>query len=313
MNINSAARYHRPRGLLAGFHAELPETEVPELRHAGEQWAPGTYRIPDHAHDVWELYLQVDGRSLWEGPGESGRDHIYTLEAGSFFAVAPDVVHRLHDDSREYSKGKHHFFFAAIDLNVVSVRHPEVSAAWQGREVVFARQAESLVPPFRQLIREISLDLPQRATGVRLALDYLVLEASRLHERNGSPLVTLHPAVARARELLDRQPQRAWTLHDLARLTGLSPSHLAECFTREVGVPPHRYLVHSRIERARQLLRESDIAITQLATELGFSSSQHFAAAFRKWTGTTASHYRACSRAGTQTRRDANASTRRCI
>jgi hypothetical protein len=58
--------------------------------------------------------------------------------------------------------------------------------------------AESLVPPFRQLIREISVDLPQRATGVRLALDYLVLEASRLHERSASPLVTLHPAVARA-------------------------------------------------------------------------------------------------------------------
>jgi AraC-like DNA-binding protein len=284
--------------LLAGFHAELPESEVPELRHAGEQWAPGTYRIPDHVHDVWEVYLQVDGQSLWDGPDESGSEHTYTLRAGSFFAVAPHVVHRLHEDAHEYSQGKHHFFFAAIDLTEISQRHPQLTAAWPEREVVVAEQAESLIPPFRQLIREVSVDLPQRATGIRLAIDYLVLEASRLFERVlPAPLLSLHPAVAHARELLDRQPQRPWSLGDLARLTGLSPSHLAECFTRDVGAPPHRYLVNARIERARQLLRDSDVPITQLATELGFASSQHFAAAFKKSTGVSASGYRARLRA----------------
>jgi AraC-like DNA-binding protein len=127
-----------------------------------------------------------------------------------------------------------------------------------------------------------------------------VLEAARLLER-ATPLslVTLHPAVAHARELLDWQPQRRWTLFDLARLTGLSPSHLAERFTRDVGVPPHRYLMQSRIERAREMLRDSDVPVTQLAVELGFSSSQHFATAFRKLTGTTASDYRARSRRDT--------------
>jgi AraC-like DNA-binding protein len=297
--MSTATRYHRPRGLLAGFHAELPDSDVPELRHAGEQWAPGTYRIPDHVHDVWEFYLQVDGQSLWDGPGQSGGEHTYTLRSGSFFAVAPHVVHRLHEDTHEYSKGKHHFFFAAVDLEEVARRHPQLTATWPRREVVFAEHAESLIPPFRQLVREISVDLPQRATGIRLAIDSLVLEASRLFRRAlPSPLVTLHPAVAHARELLDRQPQRLWTLGDLARLTGLSPSHLAECFTRDIGVPPHRYLVGARSERARQLLRDSDVPITQLATELGFASSQHFAASFKKLTGATASAYRSRSRAG---------------
>jgi hypothetical protein len=82
--MNTATRYHRPRGLLAGFHAESPESDVPELRHAGEQWAPGTYRIPDHVHDVWEFYLQIDGVTLWNAPGATGREHTYTLQAEAF-------------------------------------------------------------------------------------------------------------------------------------------------------------------------------------------------------------------------------------
>lgn len=280
--------------MLAGFHADVPDEGVPELVHIGEQWAPGSFLIGDHTHAVWEFYLQIDGVSQWDAPGASG-EQTYTLRDGSFFAVAPNVLHRMH----EYSKARHHFFFAAVDLNAVWRRYPLLAPLWENRMVVFFEAAQDLMSPFRRLIREVSIHLPQRTTGICLALDYLVLEASRLLQHSPSPsLVAGHAAVARARELLDHQPTRPWTLAGLARMAGLSPSHLAECFTREVGVPPHHYLLQNRIEHARQLLQCSDVPITQLALELGFSSSQHFAGAFKKVTGTTARDYRANSRRG---------------
>ena len=93
---------------------------------------------------------------------------------------------------------------------------------------------------------------------MRLALDALVLEAARLRETSapgGSPSLTLrHPAVLRAKELLDHQPGRAWRLADLARTTGVSAHHLVECFTREVGVSPHRYLLSVRVRLAQEML-----------------------------------------------------------
>ena len=133
---------------------------------------------------------------------------------------------------------------------------------------------------------------------MRLALDALVVEASRLRDRPGgaASLVAGHPAVLRARELLDAGPGHPWRLAELARRVGLSPQHLAECFTRDFGQPPHRYLMQVRLERAREMLAQSDIPITDLALELGFSSSQHFAAAFKKATEQTARQHRAVAR-----------------
>lgn len=136
--------------------------------------------------------------------------------------------------------------------------------------------------------------MPQRQVGLRLALDLLVVEATRLLEQaTNSPLIERSRAVSRAKELIDQQPQRQWALQDLARLTSTSAGHLAESFTRDVGVPPHRYLLQVRIERIQELLKSTDIPITQLALEFGFSSSQHFSTTFKKLVGRTAQQFRA--------------------
>ncbi len=262
---------------------------MPELQHAGEQWAPCNFFIPRHQHDIWEFYLQVSGESSWECDGT-----VYTLRPGGFLAVPPHRNHQMH----ERPDAKHHFFFAGIDLPTVLGRIPELTEDWQPDCVVYAPKAESLVAVFRQLIREVSLSLPHRARGLRGALDSLVLEASRLRAikndlaTNPAEPLLCHPAVLLAKELLERQPGEGWRLADLARRSGLSPTHLAERFTKDVGVAPHQYLLRIRVKQAKEMLRTSDITITEIAHELGFSSSQHFAAIFKKLTGYTASQYR---------------------
>jgi AraC family transcriptional regulator len=176
-------------------------------------------------------------------------------------------------------------------MQAVLARHPALDEPWRGSRIVCISHAESLLTPFRHLIREVSLNSTHRTIGIRLALDAMLIEATRLCERISSPApsrVFLHPAVLRARELLEHQPGRPWRLDDLARLSGLSTNHLVECFTREVGVPPRHYLLQVRIDRAQEMLVQSDLPITALALELGFSSSQHFAATFKRLTGKTA-------------------------
>lgn len=289
MPESHAPHYGRPPELLAGFHADLPDADVPELVHIGEQWASRRLFVTNHSHTVWEFYFQISGECRWDAPGQT-----CTLSPGGFFAAPPHLPHQMHDRPDD----KHHFFFAALDLPVVFARLPALAMLWQRETIVFLPHSETLQTPFRQLIREVSLTLPHRALGLRLALDALVLEASRLLEASGTitdtphSLTLRHPAVRLAKELLDHQPGRDWRLADLARMAGLSAHHLVECFTREVGVSPRRYLLSVRVRLAQEMLVGSDIAVTDLALELGFSSSQHFAATFKRLTGETAQGYR---------------------
>lgn len=257
----------RPKGLLAGFHAEAPDPAVPELTHCGEQWLPADWRITPHRHAVWEFYLQVSGRTRWH---VGGRDHLLTT--GDFLAVGPGVEHWLAERPRR----DYHIFFAGLDLPRVLERQPEGRPAWKGARHHQIERAGALAEPFGDLVREVTSVRFARATGLRLAIDRLVLAATRRLMPDGEGGRGLeHPATNRARYLIEQEPERKWKLAELARAAGVSPAHLRRCFHRDLGVGPQRFLLKTRLERACRRLVESDAPITTLALELGFGSSQH--------------------------------------
>lgn len=274
----------QPKGLLAGFHADAPDAEVPELTHCGEQWLPTDWRITPHRHDVWEFYLQVSGRTRWRVAGGD-----YRLKEGDFLAVGPGVEHWLAERPRR----DYHIFFAGLDLKRVLARQPEGRSGWLQRNHHVITEAGALAGPFGDLMQEVTSARFSRTLGLRLALDRLVLFVTRLLVPGGAGRRALvHPATNRARYLIEREPQRPWSLGELARAAGVSPSHLRRCFRRDLGVPPRRFVLKTRLECACRLLAESDVPVTTLALELGFSSSQHFAQVFRRQIGVTARDYR---------------------
>ena len=69
--------------------------------------------------------------------------------------------------------------------------------------------------------------------------------------------------------------------------------HRLDAFKRTTGQTPHEFLVTCRIRKAMDILaKDPSVRITSLALDLGFSSSQHFAARFRRETGRTPSAWR---------------------
>jgi AraC family transcriptional regulator len=82
------------------------------------------------------------------------------------------------------------------------------------------------------------------------------------------------------------------SLLSLARLVQLSPYHFSRAFKQSFGLPPHRYLTSRRIERAKSLLVQRKMSVTEIGFEVGFSESGAFSAAFRKLTGETPTGYR---------------------
>jgi AraC-like DNA-binding protein len=76
------------------------------------------------------------------------------------------------------------------------------------------------------------------------------------------------------------------TLHlaELAAHAGMSLSRFKARFRQETGIPPAEYVLRCKVEKAKEMLQETR-TVTQIAYELGFSSSQHFATVFRRYTG----------------------------
>ncbi len=89
-------------------------------------------------------------------------------------------------------------------------------------------------------------------------------------------------------EHFDEEP----SLADLAALIDRSPWHFVRAFKASTGLPPHRYLVTLRVERAKEMLAGTDKSITEIAHACGFASSQHMATLFRRAVGTTPTEYR---------------------
>ena len=277
-------------GVLSGFHVEGdPSGAHSGLLHGGESWASTSYFIDAHAHPGWEVYLQAFGRSRWR----VGRDTVELL-AGHVLAVPPGLRHEMADRPTS----RHHFFYAAFDLERVARRHGALGLAWEGAGLLHEPDGTALDAPFRRLVRELGHELPLADVGVATALDALVLEATRLlRAPSGHALLgTVHPAVARARALLDSRYAEHWSMVQLAQQVGLSTAHLAEVFAREVGVPPFRYLVERRVERAAELLRGTDLPVTAIALELGFASSSHFSRVFKSMTSVPPRDFRRAAR-----------------
>jgi transcriptional regulator GlxA family with amidase domain len=92
---------------------------------------------------------------------------------------------------------------------------------------------------------------------------------------------------------MDAASDEAWPIKRLARASGVSQAHFARSFKAAFGVPPHRYLLTRRLERATALLRDTDLPITEVAFETGWSSLGTFGRTFRDITGESPGDFRA--------------------
>jgi AraC family transcriptional regulator len=79
----------------------------------------------------------------------------------------------------------------------------------------------------------------------------------------------------------------------LAARADVSEAHFCRIFSEAMGVPPHRYVLATRLDLARKLLTQSTLPISRVAEECGFSSQSHLTACFRSVHATTPARYRA--------------------
>lgn len=105
--------------------------------------------------------------------------------------------------------------------------------------------------------------------------------------------VELLPHLRRAHDLADRHYAEPLDLDELAAAAHVSKYHFLRCFAAAYGMTPAAYLAERRIERAQDLLRATNLTVTEVCLLVGYSSLGSFSAKFRRLVGQSPSEYQA--------------------
>jgi AraC family transcriptional regulator len=119
-------------------------------------------------------------------------------------------------------------------------------------------------------------DLAARAVTAHLAKTYGAIQLRPIYGRGG-----LAPwQERRAKEMLRANLSGDLDLPQLASACRLSAGHFSRAFKETVGCPPHQWLLHERVERAKQLILNTDEPLCQIALDTGFADQSHFTRVF---------------------------------
>jgi len=96
-----------------------------------------------------------------------------------------------------------------------------------------------------------------------------------------------HIQLRQAIEYIDTHLDRELSLDRIAKVINISPTYFASLFKRATGISPHQYVIKQRVERAKLLLSKTDLSISDIALQVGFSSQSHLTQQFKRMTGIT--------------------------
>ena len=224
----------------------------------------------------------------------------WSLLPGNMFVTQPQDAHRL----RVNPKGAHLWwiFFRvprrgeAIDsLTLAETRW--LVGRLRSMPARLFQGTDAVRDGFRELLSVVDREpagAPSRSLRLReAALSLLLAVADAGHAGTRIPR---DDALRGIIERMRRVPEADYDLDDLLAETRLSQSSLAFKFKQLVGLPPHAFLLECRIRRAKELLERTNRTVLDIATELKFSSSQHFATRFKQEAGVSPLTWRKRSR-----------------
>ena len=96
----------------------------------------------------------------------------------------------------------------------------------------------------------------------------------------------------RVLEFIEANLDRDLSLEAMAAEVDISQAYLARAFKAAIGEAPHRYVLARRLERAKQLLRDTDMPIVDVAIAVGFSSQSHLSHCLLRTVGVPPAAYR---------------------
>ncbi|APR82858.1 Transcriptional regulator, AraC family protein [Minicystis rosea] len=204
-----------------------------------------------------------------------GRGKVWRSAPGSITVKEPGDVHRdlAHDGPTTYTVimlPAHDIVRARDDGKAVAIPHLEAG--------------DERAAPFHRLHDAVCAGADRLSLEVALA--EAVVTLARLEHANAEHT----RPVRRAMEYLRERLAESITLDDLASVAALDKFHLCRAFRAQIGLPPHTYLTHLRILRAKELLAKG-VRASEIAPRVGLYDQSQLTRHFRRIVGTTPARY----------------------
>ncbi len=131
----------------------------------------------------------------------------------------------------------------------------------------------------------VSLE-PQQAEEV--VDSYLSATLAPVEVTGGLPPRRLQRVLAHVKENIEKE----LAVNEMAQVVGMSQYYFSKLFKVSTGTTPHQYVMRQRVERAQELLRDTPLALVEVASQVGFETQSHFTSVFRRLVGLTPKRYR---------------------
>lgn len=252
-------------------------------------YKPDWYLRP-HMHDFFQLFCVIDGI----GTALIGSQSVPVGE-NSVLLIPPGLTHALKAD-----KGVRlmtlNTKFSIYDKQMVKdlCRLPThfVYPSTRVRELLEKIRVEGMKadPWYRQLCNALMLE----------CLITLLRESGTREENWDYPeeQEIKDSVVHKAVTFINNNYQRHLTLQEISDFCCYSPEYLSRRFQRNLGMTIHHYLMHARIQKAREYLKYSEKTIKEITFLIGFKSIHHFTRAFKKQVGSTPAQWREIEQEG---------------
>jgi AraC-like DNA-binding protein len=256
---------------------------IPGLLHFGRyRHRVAEETLSPHVHrDAMEICYLARGRQSYRA---SGRE--YRLRGGDCYWVGPSEPH----DSAGKPQEKGLLYWVVLDFRpgageFLFLRGArartlrEALLAMPSRHFRLGPGGQGLLEAFLDAVTDRADPLGKIRCAQRM-LEFLldVVEASKR-----GPGGEVSESVCRALAWIEQGLAGDLSVGALADRAGLSVSRFKARFRREMGLPPGEYVLRRKVQAARERLLRTDASVTQIAYDLGFSSSQYFATVFRRY------------------------------
>lgn len=223
------------------------------------------------------------------------------LGPGDLLFVEAGLSHSLsseHPDTPGLNTGPEALLMCGYCHFDMQISHPLMQSL---SGVTIIRGEELLdMPALRNILDLLSSEFTSSQPGnqviVNRLTEILLVELIRINfgrtGRNDFIAALADKKLSLALKLLHENPQQAWTLEKLASAAAMSRASLANKFRQLVGQTMFEYLSGLRMQHARDMLRNTDLAIPEIANRVGYESDPAFTKAFKRLSGITPTAFR---------------------
>lgn len=236
-----------------------------------------------HARNHYLFHYVIAGRGTL-----FANEKAYPITEGHGFLIVPGQITTYRADERDPWE------YTWIEFDGLRVHEALQLAALSGAEPVYtpaSREAGRLLQEQMLYIVDHGTANPTRLIGHGfIFLDQLV--ESSAHKRTHGEKRLRDFYMKEALDFIEQNYQRDISIEEMAAFCGLNRSYFGKIFRNTMGEPPQAFLLHYRMARAAQLLKESKLPISEISPQVGYANQLHFSRAFKGVYGVSPREYR---------------------